>query len=166
MTTKPTRNVRLDPMTADEYPAWEAKMVTGYAAAQVGEGHWAPETAERQALNVTRGLLPAGVDSHANHLWIARDAQTGREIGALWIALRTAADEGPATEAFIYDIHVSPDVQGEGYGRAVMQAAAAAARALGAQTVALNVHGANDRAYQLYKSLGYAVTNRHMRLGL
>ena len=47
-----------------------------------------------------------------------------------------------------------------------MEAAAAAARALGAETVALNVHGANDRAYQLYKSLGYGVTNLHMRLGL
>jgi ribosomal protein S18 acetylase RimI-like enzyme len=163
MTTKPTRNVCLDPMTADEYPAWEAKMVTGYAAAQVGEGHWAAETARQQALDVTRGLLPAGVASLDHHLWIARDAQTGREIGALWIALRPL---GLGTEAFIYDIHISPDVQGEGYGRAVMQAAAAAAHALGAQTVALNVHGSNDRAYQLYKSLGYAVTNRHMRLGL
>ncbi|MEY9930320.1 ribosomal protein S18 acetylase RimI-like enzyme [Catenulispora sp. GP43] len=163
MTTKPTRNVRLDPMTADEYPAWEAVMVSGFAAAQVREGHWAAATARQQALDVTRGLLPAGVESHANHLWTARDAQTEREIGALWIAMR---ELGPALEAFIYDIHVSPDAQGEGYGRAIMQAGAAAARALGAETVALNVHGANDRAYQLYKSLGYTVTNRHMRLGL
>jgi ribosomal protein S18 acetylase RimI-like enzyme len=163
MTTKPSRNVRLDPMTADEYPVWEALMVAGYAAAQAREGHWAAETAHQQALDVTRGLLPAGVASHGNHLWIARDAQTEREIGALWIAMRTL---GPGTEAFIYDIHVSPEAQGEGYGRAVMQAAAAAARSLGAETVALNVHGTNDRAYQLYKSLGYTVTNRHMRLGL
>lgn len=163
MTTKPSRNVRLDPMTAEEFPAWEAVMVTGFAAAQVREGFWTAETARQQALDVTRGLLPSGVASYGNHLWIARDAQTEREIGALWIQMRTL---GPGTEAFVYDVHVIPDAQGGGYGRAIMHAGAAAARALGADTVALNVHGTNDRAYALYKSLGYTVTNRHMRLGL
>ena len=163
MTTKPSRTVRLDPMTTEEYRTWEAAAVAGYAQAQVREGHWAAETAQQQALDVHRGLLPAGVASPGNHLWIARDAHSGQEVGALWIAMRTL---GPGTEAFIYDIHISPDLQGRGYGRAVMQAGAAAARALGADTVALNVHGSNDRAYQLYKSLGYTVTNRHMRLGL
>jgi ribosomal protein S18 acetylase RimI-like enzyme len=163
MTTKPARSIRLDPMTAEEFPAWEEVTVAGYAAAQVDEGFWAAETAGQQARDVTRGLLPAGVASHGNHLWTARDAQTERKIGALWIQMRTL---GPGIEAFVYDVHVSPDVRGQGYGRSIMQAGAAAARALGADTITLNVHGANDRAYRLYKSLGYTVTSRHMRLGL
>ena len=163
MTTKPARNVRLDPMTPDEYQPWRAKVASGYALAQVGEGHWAVETAQRQGWDVVEGLLPAGPATPGHHLWVARDSATGQRVGALWIAVRAA---GPGTEAFIYDVHVEDEFQGAGYGRAIMVAAAAAARALGAGTVALNVHGANERAFQLYKSLGYGVTNLHMRLGL
>jgi ribosomal protein S18 acetylase RimI-like enzyme len=163
MTTKPTRNVRLDPMTPDEYQPWRAMVAAEYALAQVGEGHWAIETAQRQGWDVVTGLLPAGPATTDHHLWVARDTGSEQRVGALWVALRGA---GTGTEAFIYDIHVEEDLQGGGYGRAIMVAAAAAARALGAEAVALNVHGANDRAYRLYKSLGYEVTNRHMRLGL
>lgn len=165
MTTKPARNVRLDPMTPDEYPPWRAMVAAEYALAQVGEGHWAIETAQRQGWDVVTDLLPAGPATPDHHLWVARDTASEQRVGALWVELRRAAT-GAGAEAFIYDIHVEEDLRGGGYGRAIMVAAAAAARALGAEAVALNVHGANDRAYRLYKSLGYGVTNRHMRLGL
>jgi len=163
MTTKPAKNVRLDPMTSGEYGQWRTKVVAGYAMAQVGEGHWPVETAQQQAWDVIAGLLPMGPDTPQQHVWVARDAATEQAVGALWIAMRAA---GQGTEAFIYDIFVEDEFQGAGFGRAIMEAGAAASRALGAATVALNVHGTNDRAYQLYKSLGYSVTNRHMRLGL
>lgn len=163
MTTKPVRNVRLDPMTAEEFGPWRAKVASSYAMAQVQEGHWAIETAQQQGWDVVEGLLPAGPETFGQYLWTARDSVSEQTVGALWMAVRSPS---AATEAFIYDIHVDEGLQGGGYGRAIMEAAAAAARALGAGTVALNVHGANDRAFQLYKSLGYAVTNLHMRLGL
>ena len=163
MTTKPARNVRLDPMTPDEFVPWRTKAASSYAMAQVQEGHWAIETAQKQAWDVFEGLLPAGPATFGQHLWIARDADTGLTVGALWTAIRTL---GVGTEAFIYDIYVEDGLQGGGYGRAIMEAAAVAARGLGATTVALNVHGSNDRAYELYKSLGYGVTNVHMRMAL
>ncbi|MBS2537082.1 GNAT family N-acetyltransferase [Catenulispora sp. NF23] len=163
MTVKPTRNVRLDPMTAQEFGPWRAKTASDYAMAQVREGHWSIETAQQQGWDVTEGLLPAGPETYGQHLWIARDVDTEQRVGSLWVALRTA---GPTTEAFVYDVHVEEELRGVGYGRAIMEAATAAARALGAEYIALNVHGSNDRAYQLYKGLGYEVTNLHMRLGL
>jgi ribosomal protein S18 acetylase RimI-like enzyme len=162
-TTKPVRKVRLDPMTPVEYGPWRAKVAAGYAMAQVREGHWAVDTAQQQGWDVMEGLLPAGPETFGQHLWTARDSESGQHVGALWMAVRSP---GLGTEAFIYDIHVEDDIQGGGYGRAIMEAAAAAARALGADNIALNVHGSNDRAYELYKSLGYGVTNRHMRLSL
>lgn len=161
--TKPARQVRLDAMTPQEFRPWIAKISYSYAMAQVGEGHWAIETAQQQAWDGIAGLLHAGPASPGHHLWIARDTATEQTVGSLWIETRTA---GVGTEAFVYDIHVEDELQGRGYGRTIMQAAAAAARALGADTVALNVHGANERAFELYKSLGYGITNVHMRLGL
>ena len=134
-------------MTPDEYQPWRAQTASNYAMAQVKEGHWAIETAQRQAWDVVEGLLPAGPGTPGQHLWIARDTDTERRVGALWIAMRSA---GIGIEAFIYDIYVEDEFQGGGYGRAIMVAAAAASRALGAETVALNVHGTNERAFQLY----------------
>jgi len=150
-------------MTPDEYRPWRETVATNYAKAQVNEGHWAVESAQRQAWDVVEGLLPWGPATPGQHVWVARDPATGQRVGTLWIAMRTA---GIGVEAFIYDIHVEDDLQGGGYGRAIMEAAADAARTLGAATVTLNVHGTNERAFQLYKSLGYGVTNLHMRLGL
>ncbi|GAA1963836.1 GNAT family N-acetyltransferase [Catenulispora subtropica] len=163
MTIKPIRSVRLDPMTADEYPAWEAHAASGYAQSQVQAGHWAAETALEQAWQDTRRLLPLGLATPDQHVWVARDAESGAAVGTLWIAIRR---QGGRTEAYIYDVEVDPEHQGGGYGRAIMEAGAAAARGLGAEVVALNVFGFNDRAYNLYKSLGYVVANRHMRLEL
>lgn len=163
MTTKPIRAVRLDPMTAQEYPAWEALATTGYAQSQVKAGHWPAETAEEQAWRVTRNLLPLGPETPDHHLWVARDAGTGAVVGWLWIEIRSG---GGRTEAYVYTVDVDEAQQGAGYGRAIMEAAAGAARELGAEVVALNVFGFNERAYSLYKSLGYQVANRHMRLEL
>lgn len=163
MTTKPIRTVRLDPMTPDEYRPWHARSVSGYALAQVEAGHWAAETAQQQGWDAFERLLPAGLATPDQHLWVARDTTTGQRVGSLWIAMRWADTR---REAFIYDIYVEDEVQGAGFGRAIMEAASAAARSLGAAIVTLNVHGHNDRAFQLYKSLGYGVTNMHMRLEL
>ena len=163
MTTKPKRVVRLDPMTEAEYAGWVTESIAGYADAQVEAGLWDRETAEQRSRDEFQQLLPHGLATAGHHLWTARDAETDAEAGILWIAVRP---KGAEIEAYVYDVLVNPEVQGLGYGRAVMDAGAVAARELGAQTVALNVHGHNERAYSLYKSLGYVVTNRRMQLGL
>lgn len=150
-------------MTGADYAEWEPISVAGYAEAQVQAGHWTAEKAGELSLQGLRDLLPEGLATPNHHLWIASDAETGQRVGALWIAIRQA---GGRTEAYVYDIFVDDDLQGGGYGRAIMEAASAAGKALGAEVMALNVFGYNDRAYNLYKSLGYEVANRHMRLSL
>jgi ribosomal protein S18 acetylase RimI-like enzyme len=163
VTTKPIRAVRLDPLTEDEYPAWLAEVVSGYADSQALAGIWTRETAEELAAEEIRRLLPEGRQSPGHHLWIARDAETAAKVGALWLMVHA---RGGRTNAFIYDVHVDADRQGGGYGRAIMEAGSATAKQLGADVMVLNVHGYNDRAYNLYKSLGYRVASRHMRLEL
>ena len=160
---KPVRSVRLDPMTPGEYPAWLAHVVSSYAASQARSGIWTREIAEERAAEEMRRLLPEGPATPGHHLWIARDAETVARFGALWVLVQSRDDR---SEAFIYDVHVDPGRQGGGYGRAIMEAAGATAKRLGADVMVLNVHGYNDRAHSLYKSLGYQVASRHMRLEL
>ncbi|NUP48032.1 MAG: GNAT family N-acetyltransferase [Catenulispora sp.] len=161
--SKPVRAVRLDPLAASEFPAWKALSASGYADSQVRSGHWTAEVAAELAAQEFQALLPEGLETPGHHVWVARDAETVARVGTLWIMMRP---RGGRQEAYINDVRVDADRQGGGYGRAIMEAGAEAAKKLGADVVALNVHGFNDRAYNLYKSLGYQVANRHMRLEL
>ena len=62
-------------------------------------------------------------------------------------------DEGYEVPAL--GIAVDPALQGQGYGRILMQFLHAAARARGAKAVRLKVYGDNTPALALYQSLGY-----------
>ena len=69
---------------------------------------------------------------------------------------RVAAEEGE-----ILTLAVAPAVRGKGLGRALLQAAITHARALGAQTMFLEVGVDNPAALALYTALGFAkVGNR------
>ena len=90
MTTKPTRNVRLDPMTPDEYPA-----VAGEGRVGVRAGPGRGRTLGRgdgpaAGLGRHRGPAAAGPATPDHHLWVARDAGTEQRVGALWIEMRRA----------------------------------------------------------------------------
>ncbi len=57
--------------------------------------------------------------------------------------------------AHLAQVAVSPDVQGQGLGRAFLQRALAALADKGYQTVSLMVSGANERACSLYRSMAF-----------
>lgn len=60
-----------------------------------------------------------------------------------------------AGEAHILNIAVSPQMQGQGYGRSLMHFLLETARHHGADTVFLEVRPSNHRAFHLYDSLGF-----------
>ncbi len=63
-----------------------------------------------------------------------------------------------ALECYLAELYVVPERRGRGLGRALLEAAIAHARALGASTIDLNTSGADVAARALYESLGF--TNR------
>ncbi|SDT64161.1 GNAT family N-acetyltransferase [Jiangella sp. DSM 45060] len=70
------------------------------------------------------------------------------------------APPGPASmivdvPAASLDVAVLPDHRGRGIGRALLEAAATTAAALGAVRLQLDAHHANDGALRLYRDLGY-----------
>ncbi|GAA1814477.1 GNAT family N-acetyltransferase [Luedemannella flava] len=157
------REVRLVPMTADEFGPYLDKLIIEYAEENVIAGRWSAEESLAKSRENVLGLLPDGLDSKGQHVWTARDAATGGRVGVLWIEIRPAAG---TTEAFIYDIEVDADQRGSGYGRAIMNAAADRSRELGATRIGLHVHGHNAVARKLYTSLGFAEKSVIMALDL
>ena len=92
------------------------------------------------------------------HVWTA--VVDDEAVGMAWIELRQRAS---GVSAWIYDISVDADHRSRGLGRGLLDALHAAARDLGATSMALNVFGDNTTAIRLYETSGYAVTAQQMR---
>jgi ribosomal protein S18 acetylase RimI-like enzyme len=80
----------------------------------------------------------------------------GRVAG--WVKL-SAATPLPSSDhvKMINGLAVDPEQQGAGIGRALIEAAVARARALGARKVSLRVLGSNGTARRLYERCGFVV---------
>jgi ribosomal protein S18 acetylase RimI-like enzyme len=151
-------DVRLEPMTDGQYRDYRATAEDRYAKqiAESGLMAW-PDAVQKASEDFTRSL-PDGLATPDNYLWTAYDGDA--EVGMLWLWIETRSD---GRRAFIGYVSVREEVRRRGYGEAIMTAAEARSRELGAATVALNVFGHNVAARALYEGLGYEITSVQMR---
>jgi ribosomal protein S18 acetylase RimI-like enzyme len=77
-----------------------------------------------------------------------------RDSGGELVGLVVSTEISPR-HAHLAQVAVSPDVQGQGLGRAFLHRALATLASQGYQTVSLMVSGANERAYSLYRSMSF-----------
>ncbi len=153
-------DVRLDPMTIEEFEARIPAVMDGYVAEQIRAGNWSAVDAGELARVEQHRLLPLGIATPGMHWYIAR-TQADEIVGYLWLA--TEPTDPITGGAWIYAIEVEPGYRGRGLGHQLLDAAELEARRLGARAIALNVFGANHVARQLYESSGYEVTSLQMR---
>jgi ribosomal protein S18 acetylase RimI-like enzyme len=142
--------VRLDPMTPEEYAEYHRDAVLAYAEAHVSAKSLPPEEARQRAIDEYAELLPEGAATPGHHLYTARNSD--RKIGMIWFAERPHG-------AYLYDIKVEPGLRGRGHGEALMRAMEHEVRSAGLKTVRLQVFGNNSVARSLYRKLGYIETN-------
>jgi ribosomal protein S18 acetylase RimI-like enzyme len=145
-------------MTQDEYDAWRGQSVADYAVEIARSRDLDAESAAAQSAGEFAQLLPDGLASAGMHLWTA--VVDDEPVGMGWIELRQRAS---GVSAWIYDISVEADHRGRGLGRGLLDALHAAARDLGATSMALNVFGDNPTAIRLYETSGYTVTAQQMK---
>ena len=83
------------------------------------------------------------------------DASTvlvGRQGGQIAASVMVGCD---GHRGWVYYLSVEPDQQGQGLGRAMMQAAEAWAQERGVPKIQLMVRGSNTRTIGFYKAIGY-----------
>jgi ribosomal protein S18 acetylase RimI-like enzyme len=96
---------------------------------------------------------------------LSRGAESSRELplvaevdnepsGLAWVRL----DDEHDGVAHVYQMWVAPAKRGRGVGRALLDAAIAWARSVGAQTVVLGVTIGNSQAAHLYEAAGFVAT--------
>jgi ribosomal protein S18 acetylase RimI-like enzyme len=150
--------VRVRPMTPEEFAAWQEHSFAEYAV-EVAEARGIPlEDARRIAAESHTRYLPDGQATAGVHIVVGEDA-AGERVGILWVGPNPNG-VGPA---WVYDIEVEEGRRGEGWGRALMLQAERLAREDGHAEIGLNVFGSNAVARRLYESLGYATSSIQMR---
>ena len=150
-------NVRLRPMTAEEFPEFAARTTAEYAEDMERHGGQTRAAAAKKADDDMSAVLPQGMAT-PGHLFFVVEAG-GAAVGRLWLAERAL---GGRRVLFIYDIAIEAEQRGHGYGRATMELAAAEARVRRLGRIELNVFGGNEVARGLYRSLGYVETSVQM----
>jgi GNAT superfamily N-acetyltransferase len=146
--------IALRSLREDEYTDWDAAHRAEYARGLVGHVGMAREQAEAKVERDLAAVLPDGLSTSGTRIWAVED--DGRRVGTVFVGIR---DGG----AWLYDITIDESERGRGYGRAALTALEDEVRALGHDTIGLNVWGANDVARGLYRSLGWAEESVHMR---
>ncbi|RZA14126.1 MAG: ribosomal-protein-alanine N-acetyltransferase [Lysobacteraceae bacterium] len=101
----------------------------------------------------TRGIFRDCL--HANYpMWVQEDVRGIVGYGVLSIAVE---------EAHVLNLCTSPDHEGQGLGRRMLQALLRIARAYGTQRVFLEVRPSNPRAIALYQATGFNEIGRRPR---
>ena len=149
--------VSLRKMTDDEFAAFLDNDIAVYAAEKVRAGNWSPEESlEKSRLDYAR-LLPQGLHSAHQHLFTIE--ADGEPVGRLWFSTDPAAGAGTG---FIYDLFVEERFRRQGTASQAMRLIEREARRLGLTKLALHVFAFNTAARDLYRKLGYQVTNLNM----
>ncbi|WP_198171047.1 GNAT family N-acetyltransferase [Actinoplanes awajinensis] len=145
-------DVRLEPMTEDQYQPWRAEAEVHYADSLVGSGQSA-EAAASTAADTYAQLLPSEQATPGHHFWYAYAGE--RRVGFLWVKVTRET-------AFVYNVAVEQDVRRQGYGRAIMLAAERWCHANGLTRIGLHVFAHNAGARALYEQLGFHETGRNL----
>ena len=150
--------LRLRPMTADEFRAYRQHSVATYADDLVRNVKLSPEAAQARSAAVLHELLPEGLGTQDHWIEVAED-EHGMRVGVLWFARRAT----PAGDiAYLFDIEVEEAARGRGLGRRIMELFEGEVAALGLGRIELNVFGHNDVARRLYEDLGYVEMSRQL----
>ncbi|MNN75540.1 putative N-acetyltransferase YycN [compost metagenome] len=100
--------------------------------------------------------LPRGLSTEGAYLYSIMEADTDIQAGYIWF---NVTEERGRKEAFIYDFYVFEPFQGKGYGKQSLIALDEEARKMNVTKIGLHVFGQNNRAFELYKKMGFLVTD-------
>lgn len=152
--------IKLILMSEAEYGSFLDDNIIRYAEENVRSGRWQPHEALERSRASFQEFLPNGLQSKDQYIFNIFDNEQDLKIGILWVEVKM--DE-PQRPAFIFDFVLEEQYRGQGFGKKALLALDEKLKAMHAKSVALHVFGYNINAFELYKKMGYEVTNINMR---
>jgi ribosomal protein S18 acetylase RimI-like enzyme len=151
--------LRLIPMKESEFETYSQNAATEYAKEKMASGNWHPDEAQKRAEQEFNSLLPNGIKTENQFLYLLKDGIKGDTVGMIWFMLDA---KRPIPVAFIFDFNIYETFRRYGYGLQGLQAAELQASELGAKRMELHVFAHNKVAIALYEKAGYHVTNLNL----
>jgi L-amino acid N-acyltransferase YncA len=149
MTTRPTA-VAVVPMTRDHWPA-----VRGIYAAGIATGHATFESAPPTWEQFDAAKMP-------DHRLVALD-EAGAVVG--WVAATPVSDRCVYAGVVEHSLYVHPAAQGQGVGRALLDALIRSTEAAGVWTIQSGIFPENAASLALHAGAGFRVVGTRERLG-
>ena len=147
-------------MDSADYPAYLENSVREYAEDKVKSGQWKESESLEKSRSEFDKLLPEGVNSRNEFIYSIVDESSGQKLGMLWVEIKM--DETPR-RAFGYDFIVYEPFRGKGFGKQALQALDKLLISMDVESMGLHVFGHNATAFELYKKMGFEITNINMR---
>ena len=147
--------VKLEPIQQDDFDRFLEHEIGEYANDHVRNGNWPAEGAFERSRKEFESLLPDGIHSKNQYVWSILDEEKNK-IGVLWVQVKDR-------KAFIYDFIIDEAFRGKGYGKQALAAMDEQLKSMNTESVALHVFGDNIAAQELYKKMGFQITNIQMQ---
>ncbi|RDG38535.1 GNAT family N-acetyltransferase [Streptomyces corynorhini] len=148
--------VEARPMSDAEYATWLADGIDAFAREWIDRGT-PPGTARAKSERSHRENLPDGLATPGVTFRVL--VHDGSAVGHLWVS-RHEVRPG-RWGSYVYDVAVTEEMRGRGFGRALMLLAEQVAHASGSDLLGLHVFTDNTPAVRLYESLRYVTVHRN-----
>jgi ribosomal protein S18 acetylase RimI-like enzyme len=152
--------VKLTPMTENEFKTYLEADIKVYAEVNVRSGYWNESEALEKSRESHDQLLPDGLATKDQYLFMVIDETSGEVIGNLWLEIKP---DRPTPAAFIYDIKINQGLRRQGYGEQALHAAESLLRSMNIKTLSLHVFADNTAAKRLYEKVGFETISYNMR---
>ncbi len=152
--------IKLIPIEQADYDIFLEQEIMKYANDHVKNGNWHADEALEKSRAEFQHYLPDGPKSKDQFVLTIFNDETKQKLGVLWVQVKM---DDPRREAFIFDFIIEEQFRGKGFGKQALIALDEKLIELGAESVGLHVFGHNTNAFELYKKMGYEVTNIQMR---
>lgn len=151
------QQIELIEMNEQEYKEYQDFIIEDFAGDLARNFNKPFEVAHKESKEMIERLLSEGIKTKGQYLYHIYDLTSGEKVGILWFNIK---EESKA--AFIYHIFIDETQRGKGYGKQALLHMEPIVKELGAKSIGLNVFGDNERAFNLYKKLGYKISATNM----
>jgi ribosomal protein S18 acetylase RimI-like enzyme len=151
--------ITLIPIEQGDFDSFLEQEIVLYANEKVKSGDWPADKSLDKSRSEFQKMLPDGLRTKDHHVFTIFNEDTNCKLGVLWIQIRT---NGPRRHAFINEFVIQEAQRRKGFGKKALQALDGKLQAMSIESVELHVFGHNTNAIELYKKMGYEVTNLYM----
>ena len=153
--------IQLKEMNQIEFEKYLDFLIPDYAQDISENFNLTKEIGLEESKLLMKNTFPQGLSTEGQYLYNVYVPALDQEVGVLWFEVKPEINQ-----AYLFHIYIDEAYRGKGYGTNTLAKLHLLAREFGVTSLGLSVFGNNDKAYQLYKRLGYKITSTAMQKSL